>query len=101
LVASVAWPPATVGREAYTAIAWGVGIEPRKDQTSAGGRGFFIRSKATCAAPLCEVPTPLPGVKGHITCKGDRIGTWEISGLAVVIACCVSTAGPRREGEEP
>ena len=59
----------------------GCGIEPRKIRHSQGPR-VFIRSKATCAAPLCEVLTPA-GVKGHITCKRDRIGTWEVWGLAV------------------
>src|SRR5260370_37573233 len=67
-----------------------------KDQTSQGPR-VFIRSKATCAAPLCEVPTPCRGQRPHHV-QRDRIGTWEISGLAVVIACRVSTAGRIRKG---
>jgi hypothetical protein len=32
----------------------------------------------------------------------DRIGTWEVSRLAVGVVCCVpSTAARIREGEEP
>jgi len=38
-------------------------------------------------APLCEVLTPCRGQRPHHVPR-DRIGTWEISGLAVVIACC-------------
>ena len=66
------------GCEAYTAIAWGVGLS-LVDQTSQGPR-VFIRSKATCAAPLCEVLTPCRGPRPHHVQK-DRIGTWEVSGL--------------------
>src|SRR6266404_1791891 len=51
-----------------------------KDQTSQGPR-VFTRSKATCAAPLCEVLTPCRGLRPHHVQK-DRIGTWEISCLA-------------------
>jgi hypothetical protein len=40
----------------------------------------FIRSKATCAAPLCEVLTPCRGLRPpHV--QKDRIGSWEVSGL--------------------
>src|SRR5262245_35131693 len=51
----------------------------------------FIRSKATCAAPLCEVLTPCRGLRPHHV-QRDCIGTWEISCLAAVVTCCVSTA---------
>src|SRR5215467_11260461 len=50
-----------------------------KDQTSQGPR-VFTRSKATCAAPLCEVLTPCRGQRPHHV-QRDRIGTWEVSGL--------------------
>jgi len=49
------------------------------NQTLQGPR-VFIRSKATCAAPLCEVLTPCRGLRPHHVQK-DRIGSWEISGL--------------------
>src|SRR5262249_44903368 len=89
LVASVAWPLATVVCEAYTAIAWGVGLST-KDQTSQGPR-VFIRSKATWAAPVCEMLTPCRGLRPHHV-QRDRTGTWEISCLAAVVACRVYTA---------
>src|SRR5207237_7527688 len=40
----------------------------------------FIRSKATCAAPSCEVLTPCRGQRPHHV-QRDRIGTWEVSCL--------------------
>src|SRR4029079_11148280 len=89
LVASVAWPLATVVAK-RTQRLHGVWDRDTKDQTSQGPR-FFIRSKATCAAPLCEVLTPCRGQRPHHVQK-DRIGTWEISYLAAVVACCVCTA---------
>ena len=64
--------------EAYTAIAWSVGLST-KDQISQRPR-VSIRSKATCAAPLREVLTLCRGLRPHHLQK-DRIGSWEISGL--------------------
>jgi hypothetical protein len=60
------------------------------------GLRVFIRSKATCAAPLCEVLTPCRGLRPHHVQK-DRIGSWEISGLT---GTAIAVAGPHREGEE-
>ena len=54
-----------------------------KDQMSQGPR-VFIHSKATCAAPLCEVLSPCRGLRPHHVQK-DRIGTWDISCLAAVV----------------
>src|SRR5215468_8725765 len=65
------------GCEAYTAIAWGVGLSHERSDI-AGAEGF--RSKATCAAPLCEVLTPCRGRRPHHVQK-ERIGSWEVSGL--------------------
>src|SRR4029077_16028842 len=55
LVASVAWPLATVGAK-RTQRLHGVWDCATKEQISRGPR-VFIRSKATCAAPLREVLT--------------------------------------------
>jgi hypothetical protein len=41
------------GREAYTAIAWGVGLS--HERSDIAGPRVSIRSKATCAAPLSDV----------------------------------------------
>src|SRR5215813_863830 len=48
-----------------------------KDQTSQGPR-VFIRSKATCAAPLCEVLTPCRGLRPHHLQK-DAIGMVRVA----------------------
>src|SRR6202022_4370370 len=58
------------------------------------GPRVFIRSKATCAAPLCEVLTPCRGLRPHHVQK-DRIGTWEISGLAAAVEGYRSASGRR------
>ena len=42
---------------------------PRRRWSQGQGPRVSIRSKATCAAPLCEVLSPCRGL-GHITCKG-------------------------------
>ena len=50
-------------------------------QISQGPR-VFIRSKATCAAPLREVLSPCRGLRPHHV-QRDRIGSWEVSRPAV------------------
>ena len=59
------------------------------------GPRVFIRSKATCAAPLCEVLTPCRGPRPHHV-QRDRIGSWEVSCLAVSVACEGRSASGRR-----
>src|SRR6476659_8259722 len=71
----------------------GCGIEPRKDQTSQGPR-VFIRSKATCAAPLCEVLTPCRGQR--IASEPGRSRVWPPSSRAV----CVRRSALGRRGAE-
>jgi hypothetical protein len=83
LVASVAWPLATVVAK-RTQQLHGVWDRATKGQISQGPR-VSIRSKATCAAPLCEVLTPCRGQRPHHVQK-DRIGSWEVSCLAVSVA---------------
>ena len=83
MVASVAWPLATVVAK-RTQQLHGVWDRATKGQISQGPR-VSIRSKATCAAPLCEVLTPCRGQRPHHVQK-DRIGSWEVSCLAVSVA---------------
>ena len=97
LVASVAWPTGDSGCEAYTAIAWGVGLEPRKI-IQRRGREFCIRSKATCAAPLCEVLTPCRGQRPHHV---QRESHRNLGGLGSGRQMLRERDGPHREGEEP
>src|SRR4029077_21225810 len=63
LVARVAWPLATVVAKRTQRLD-GVWDRATKDQTTRGPR-VFMRSKATCAAPLCEVLTPCRGQRPH------------------------------------
>jgi len=62
--------------EAYTAILWGVGMSHEMVTTQGPRRSKT--SKATCAEPLCEVPSPCRGLRPHHARK-ERVGTWEIS----------------------
>ena len=64
------------GREAYTAIAWGVGLS--HERLDIAGAESFTHSKATCAAPLREVLSPCRGQGPHHAQK-DRVGSWDIS----------------------
>src|SRR5216683_181373 len=93
LVASVAWPLAT-GVAKRTQRLHGVWDLATKDQISRGPR-VFIRSKATCAAPPCEVLTPCRGLRPHHLQK-DRIGSWEISGLTGTVVPLPARIGKAR-----
>jgi hypothetical protein len=72
------------GREAYTAIAWGVRLS--LERSISRGPRVSIRSKATCAAPPREALTPCRGPRPHHV-QRDRIGSWEVSCLAAVVEC--------------
>jgi hypothetical protein len=78
LAASVARAVGDGGREAYTAVMWGVGMSHERHNNV--GPRLLVWSKATCAAPLREVLTPYRGRWPHHARK-DRIGTWEIPRL--------------------
>ena len=94
MVASVAWPLATVVDEAYTAIAWGVGLSHERSDI-AGAESFDPLEGNMCGTAM-EVQTPCRGLRPHHVEK-DRIGSWEVSVLPQRHYCC----GPHREGEEP
>jgi hypothetical protein len=89
LVASVAWPLATVVAK-RTQRLHGVWDLSHERSDIAGAEGFHSL-EGTCAAPLGEVLTPCRGQRPHHV-QRDRIGTWEISYLAAVVACCLCTA---------
>jgi hypothetical protein len=93
LVVSVAWPLATVVAK-RTQQLHGVWDRATKGQTLQGSR-VFIRSKATCAAPLCEVLTPCRGLRPHHV-QQDRIGSWEISGLTATALPLSARVGKAR-----
>jgi hypothetical protein len=62
----------------------GCGIEPRKIRHRRG-RGFSL-ARRQHVAPLCEVLLPCRGLRPHHV-QRDRIGTWEVSCLTVVVKC--------------
>jgi hypothetical protein len=67
------------GCEAYTAIAWGVGLSHERSDV-AGAEGLLLLEGNMCGTVLCEVLTPCRGQRPHHVQK-DRIGSWEVSGL--------------------
>ena len=98
MVVSVAWPLATVEREAYTAIAWGVGLSHERSDI-AGAESFHSLEGNMCNAAMRGIVVP-PGSKATSRAKGSP-GTWDISWLAAVVSVGALCGGPHREGEEP
>jgi hypothetical protein len=68
LVASVAWPPGDGGREAYTAIAWGVGLSHVRSYI-AGAEGFHSLEGNMCGT-VTRGADALPGSKATSRAKG-------------------------------
>src|SRR5262245_11171231 len=83
------------GREAYTAIAWGVGLSPERSDI-AGAESFHSLEGNMCGTVMRGADA-LPGSKATSRAKGSHrklggLGS-DRNGAAV--------AGPHREGEEP
>jgi hypothetical protein len=83
------------GREAYTAIAWGVGLSHERSDI-AGAESFYSLEGNMCGT-VKRGAVALPGSKATSRVKGSHrklggLGS-DRSGAAV--------AGPHREGEEP
>ena len=72
------------GCEAYTAIAWGVGLSHERLYV-AGAEGFYSLEGNMCGTVM-RGAVALPGSKATSRAKRDRIGTWEISCPAVSVA---------------
>src|ERR1700752_1996866 len=64
-----------------------------------GERRLYSWSNATCAMPLCEALSSRRGRRPHHAQK-DRVGTWDISCLAVTCCRRRSASGRRRVGDE-
>jgi hypothetical protein len=71
------------GCEAYTAIAWGVGLSHERSYI-AGAESFYSLEGNMCGT-LSDVLTPCRGRRPHHVQK-DRIGSWEVSCLTVSVA---------------
>ena len=83
------------GREAYTAIAWGVGLSHERSDV-AGAEGFHSLEGNMCGTAM-RGAVARPGSKATSRAKGSHRKLGDLlpdrSGVAA--------AGPHREGEEP
>src|SRR5215831_13112512 len=90
--------PGDSGREAYTAIAWGVGLSPERSDI-AGAEGFHSLEGNMCGTAM-RGAVALPGSKATSRAKGSyrKLGGL-VSGCRHRVRC--EYGGPHREGEEP
>src|ERR1700680_478857 len=87
------------GCEAYTAIAWGVGLSHERSDI-AGAESFYSLEGNMCGTAMRGADA-LPGSKATSRVKGSHR---NLGGLVSGRWCHVAFAeygGPRREGEEP
>jgi hypothetical protein len=86
------------GCEAYTAIAWGVGLSHERSYI-AGAESFYSLEGNMCGTAT-RGAVALPGSKATSRAKGSYR---NLGGLGPGRRCRVSTkyGGPHREGEEP
>ena len=83
------------GREAYTAIAWGVGLSHERSDI-AGAESFYSLEGNMCGT-VKRGAVALPGSKATSRAKGSHR---KLGGLGSDRSG-VTAAGPHREGEEP
>ena len=83
------------GREAYTAIAWGVGLSHERSDI-AGAESFYSLEGNMCGTAMRGADA-LPGSKATSRSKGTRRNLGDL--LPGRVAS--SRTGPYREGEEP
>ncbi len=90
--------PGDSGREAYTAIAWGVGLSPERSDI-AGAESFHSLEGNMCGTVMRGADA-LPGSKATSRAKGShrKLGDLVSGRRGCVGAEC---GGPHREGEEP
>ena len=85
------------GREAYTAIAWGVGLSHERSDI-AGAEGFHSLEGNMCGTAMRGADA-LPGSKATSRAKGSHRNLGGLgSGRRRRVRVCT---GPHREGEEP
>jgi hypothetical protein len=84
------------GREAYTAIAWGVGLSHERLDI-AGAEGFHSPEGNMCGTAKRGADA-LPGSKATSRAKGSRR---NLGGLVSGRQMLRERDGPHREGEEP
>ena len=84
------------GDEAYTAIAWGVGLSHERSDI-AGAEGFHSLEGNMCGTAM-RGAVALPGSKATSRAKGSHR---KLGDLVSDRSGVVAAAGPHREGEEP
>jgi hypothetical protein len=85
-----------VGCEAYTAIAWGVGLSHERSYI-AGAEGFHSLEGNMCGTAM-RGAVALPGSKATSRAKGSHR---DLGGLVSGRQMLRERDGPHREGEEP
>ncbi len=90
--------PGDSGHEAYTAIAWGVGLSHERSDI-AGAEGFHSLEGNMCGTATRGADA-LPGSEAASRAKGSHR---KLGGLVSGHRCRVGAeyGGPHREGEEP
>ena len=84
------------GREAYTAIAWGVGLSHERSDI-AGAESFYSLEGNMCGTAMRGADA-LPGSKATSRAKGSHR---KLGGLGSGRQMLRERDGPHREGEEP
>jgi hypothetical protein len=87
------------GDEAYTAIALGCGIEPRKIDI-AGAESFYSLEGNMCGTAMRGADA-LPGSKATSRAKGSHRKLGGLGSGRRRRVLCAEYGGPHREGEEP
>ena len=83
------------GCEAYTAIAWGVGLSHERSDI-AGAESFYSLEGNMCGTVMRGV-VALPGSKATSRANGSHRKLGDLGSDRSGVAA----AGPHREGEEP
>ena len=84
------------GCEAYTAIAWGVGLSHERSYI-AGAESFYSLEGNMCGTAKRGADA-LPGSKATSRAKGSHR---KLGDLVSDRSGVIAAAGPHREGEEP
>jgi hypothetical protein len=88
-----------VGCEAYTAIAWGVGLSHERSYI-AGAEGFHSLEGNMCGTAM-RGAVALPGSKATSRAKGSHRDLGDLVSGRRCRVLCAKYGGPHREGEEP
>jgi hypothetical protein len=91
--------PGDSGREAYTAIAWGVGLSPERSDI-AGAESFHSLEGNMCGTVMRGADA-LPGSKATSRAKGSHRNLGYLMSGRRRRVLCAESGGPHREGEEP